>query len=235
MTIIVPLRSRRQQRAQLAQKLQHAIPGIVLLFAGLQPLAEEPRGAALALAIFELVSSALLLANTAKHVHANRHLLHRSPHAHAGHAAHHGIEWADIFAAAVVIAEGVEHRMHGGHHFPRPAILTAATLLVLGIFHGRILHFAEQRRALNVTESGISIGGRPFKQRKVRATWSELRSIEVGERWAMITTKTGRVRKLDLADLEGAEHVRAALATARERLLQETRSSGDVEEDLANS
>lgn len=226
-TLIVALRSRRQQRAQLAQKLQHAIPGIVLLGAGLQALSEQPHGAALALAVFELVSSALLLANTAKSVHANRHLLHRSPRDRAGHAAHHGIEWADIFAAAVVVAEGFEHRMHGGHHFPRPAILTAVTLLVLGVFHGRILHFAEERRALKVSETGISIGGRPFKQRKVRATWSALKSIDVGDRWAAITTKAGRVRRLDLADLEGAEHVRAALTTARERLAGSQERSGD--------
>jgi hypothetical protein len=230
--LIVPLRSRRQQRAQLAQKLQHAVPGIVLLLAGLQALTESPHGAALALAIFELASSALLLANTARSVHANRHLLHRSVHGHAAHAAHHGIEWFDIFAAAVVIAEGFEHRLHGGHHFPRPAMLTAAILLVLGVFHGRIQQFAEGRRALKVSEVGISIGGRPFKQRRVRAQWADLKSIDIGDRWAVISTRAGRERTLDLADLEGAEHVRAALETARERLhgSQEIRTSGEIQE-----
>lgn len=199
----------------------------MLLVAGLQALTEAPRGLALALAVFELVSSALLLLNVGKSVHANRHLLHRSPEDHPSHAAHQGIEWADIFAAAVVVAEALEHRMHGGHHLSRPAILAAATLLVLGLFHGRILHAAEQRRALKVSDTGISIGGRPFKQRKVRASWSELKSIEIGERRATIITKAGRRRTLDLADLEGAEHVRAALTTARARLAASQESSAD--------
>jgi hypothetical protein len=79
--LIVPLRSRRKERAELVQQLQHAIPGFVLLTAGLQTLTQTPHGAALALAMFEVVSSVLLLGNFANRVRANRHLLHRAPHA----------------------------------------------------------------------------------------------------------------------------------------------------------
>ncbi|MGH9407863.1 MAG: hypothetical protein ACRD1V_00255 [Vicinamibacterales bacterium] len=234
--VVVPLRSHRQQRAALVQKLQHAVPGGVLLIAGAQALAESPHGAALALAVFALVSSVLLLGHVARDVRRNRHLLHRSPQAHARHAEHHGIEWADIFAAAVILAEGFEHRMHGGHHFPRPAILMAAILVVAGVFHGRILHLAEGRHALKITETGLSVGGRPFRHRRLHATWSELASIDVGNRWAVISARSGRVRKLDLKDLDGAEHVRAALEAARERLalsreLSKDPSSGDQRVD----
>jgi hypothetical protein len=220
-SLVVPLRSRRQQRAVMVQKLQHAVPGCVLLAAGLQTLGEGPHGTELGMAIFEVAASALLLGSMARTLHASRHLLRRSGsthHPHLAHHAHHGIEWADLFAAAVLIAEGLERKMHG-HHFPRPTILAAATLTVLGLMHGRIQHFAQARRSIRVTDGALFVPGRPFKARRIHATWGELASIEVGERWAVITTRAGRVRKLDLSDLEGEAHVRAALLAARTRLV----------------
>jgi hypothetical protein len=70
--IEVPLRSRRQQRAQLAQKLQHVFPAAVLLFAGLQQITGEPHGWGLLLAILEIVVGLLMLASLARTVHAGR-------------------------------------------------------------------------------------------------------------------------------------------------------------------
>ena len=166
--IIVPLRSRRQQRAVLAQKLQHAIPGVVLLTAGLQTLSEHPQGTELGVAIVEIAASVLLLGSMARTLHAKRHLF-RSPspsssaaaseHAPHAHAAHAGIEWMDLFASAVLIAEGLERKMHG-HHFPRPTMLAAATLAVLGLLHGRMQHFAEARRSIRVTADALFVPGR---------------------------------------------------------------------------
>jgi hypothetical protein len=222
--LVVPLRSRRQQRAVLVQKLQHAIPGFVLLMAGLETLGHGPHGTELGMAIFEIAASVLLLGSMARTLHSNRHLLRRSDsthHPHVAHRAHRGIEWADLFAAAVLIAEGLERKMHG-HHFPRPAILAAATLAVMGLMHGRLQHFAQARRSLRVTDDALFVPGRPFKVRRLHATWADLRSIEVGERWAVIRTRAGRVRKLDLADLEGESHVRSALLHARQLLTERT-------------
>jgi hypothetical protein len=62
------------------------------------------------------------------------------------------------------------------------------------------------------------VAGRPFKVRKLDVRWSDLRSIDVGERWAVITARSGRVRKLDLPDLEDAAQVRDALRLAQQRL-----------------
>jgi hypothetical protein len=224
--LVAPLRSRRQQRARLAQKLQHVFPSIVLLVAGVQQFGEHPRGWGLALAVLQIVVGALMLGMLANSVHGQRHLLKRSRQGygagneHAASRAHAGIEWENLVAAAMVLAEGWEHRMHGGHHFPRPAILTAAVLLATGMAHGRILRFAEGRRALRVDDDGLAIGGRPFRGRKLRARWADLASIEIEQRWAVIRTRSGRERKLDLQDLEGADHVRHALAVAQERLAE---------------
>jgi hypothetical protein len=215
--IIVPLRSRRRQRAQLMQNVQHIIPGMVLLLAGVQTLGEGPHGLALALAVFQILASVLLIGSTAKKLHTSRHLFRRAGGHHVHHGAHHGIEWGEVFAAAVMVAEGLERKMHG-HHFPRPIYLSVAGLLVLALFHGRIQHFAENRRALKVSDEGLTIGGRPFKARRIDARWADIVSIEVGDRYATITTRAGRTRKLDLHDLEGAEHVRHALERAQLRL-----------------
>ena len=216
--IVVPLRSHRQQRARLVQKVQHAVPGFVLLTAGAQTLSGRPDGAELAVAVVEVAAGALLIGNMVRMLHKSRHLLHRKrPDDVHPHDARHGVDWFDIFAAVVVLVEGLERWMHG-HHFPRPAILTAVVLFALGIWHNRIHRAAEGRRALKVSREGLSIGGRPFKQRRLRASWAELRSIEVGERWAAITSRSGQVRKIDLSDVEGAAHIRAALETARARM-----------------
>jgi len=218
--LIVPLRSRKHQRAQLGQTLQHVTPGIVLLIAGAQTLTRGPHGFELALALFQVASSVLLLGSIVKTVRGARHLLrgkHSAHHTHVAHPTPHRIGWTEIFVSAVLAAEGME-RWQVRHKLFRPAFLTAVVMLVLGLFHGRITAAVERRRSLRVSGTDLFVGGRPFKARKIRATWAELASIEVGERWAVITTRGGRVRKLDLSDLEGAEQVRHALAEAQRRL-----------------
>lgn len=110
--------------------------------------------------------------------------------------------------------------MHGGHHFPRPAILMAAVLVVTGLLHGRMTRAARRRQSIRVTDDGLHVPGRRFKMRKIDATWAEIEAIEIGERWAVITTQTGRKRKLDLSDLESADRVRDALAEAERRRIE---------------
>lgn len=70
---------------------------------------------------------------------------------------------------------------------------------------------------MRVDDEGLHIGGRPFS-RAFRASWTDVASIDVGERRARITTRDGRTRSLNLADLHYADQVRAALEEARLRL-----------------
>ena len=221
--LTVPLRSKRRQRALLVQKLQHVVAGVMLLFAGLQAVGEESRGFPLALAIFEIVSSALLIGSTAL---AFRKARRPADHAHLPHVHHGGVDWMDIFAAGVLFAEVAEH-WHLKHHIQRPAVLTAIVVLTLGLFHGRIARRAERRFTLRVGEDDLYVGGKPF--RVFRAKWADILSIEIGPRYATMRTRAGRERRLDLADLEGANHVRAALAEAQRRLVELTPSSPAVE------
>ncbi len=214
--LTVTLRSRRQQRAQLVQKLQHVFPSAVLLGAGLKEfLGELPHGWGLALAMTEIVVGLLMLGALARTAYSSRHLLkRRADPAHTPHHTHSAVEWENFIAAALVLAEGWEHRLHGGHHFPRPAVLMAAVLVVTGLLHGRIMRAAERRRAIRVNDEGLYVPGRKF-QRTIDAKWADLASIEIGERWAVVTTRTGRNRTLDLVDLDRGDEVRHALEAAR--------------------
>jgi hypothetical protein len=210
--VIVPLRSKRQERAILAQKLQHGAPAIVLLGAGVNALLQSPQGFALALAAFEIASSVLLIVSMA---HAVRKASRRANAAETLHQ-HRGVDWIDVFTAAVLFAEAAE-RYHVSRHIARPVILLAIVLLTIGLLHGKVATRAGKRRTLRVEDEGLYIGGKPF--RSMRAAWSDVSSIEIGERYAIVTLKDGRRRKLDLSDLEGSNEVRAALAAAQRRVI----------------
>jgi hypothetical protein len=205
----VPLRSKRREKAQAFQKFQHAIPAVPLLMAGVQAIRNGEHGFALALGFFEVATSVALLGTVVREIRAMRR-----PKDHSEHA-HHGVDWVHIFAAAVLVAEVLEH-YHLTHHIRRPAILTAIVTLALGLGHGRLQRFSERRRVLRVEDDRLHVAGRPF--RTLRARWADVLSIDVGEKYAQITTVDGRERKLDLSDLHGAEHVRTALAEAQRRV-----------------
>ena len=55
--ISVPIRYRRADRALFIQKLQHAVPSIVVLSDGLTHLTHEPRGLELVLGVFEVAAA----------------------------------------------------------------------------------------------------------------------------------------------------------------------------------
>jgi hypothetical protein len=210
--VIVPLRSKRRERVIIIQKIQHAVPALVLLPAGLRALGEGARGFALALGIFEILTSVLLIGSFFVAIRKARRPVND---AHLPHA-HHGVDWIDVFTAGVLFAEAAE-RYHLTHHIARPTIVLAITLLTIGVLHGRIVKRAEKRFTLRVEDDGLYVGGKPF--RSIRVPWTDVTSIEVGERYATIKIRGGRQRKLDLADLEGAQHLRAALSKAQQRLV----------------
>lgn len=208
-SVVVPLQSRRLERAQLLQKINHAIPAAGLLVAGAQALTGGAHGVALALAAVEIGTSAMLIFTLARGV---RELGRRGP---AVHRASHGVDWIDIWAAGVLFAEAAE-RWHLTHHLSRPTILTGIITLALGLFHDRIRARIQRRRAVRITAEGIYVGAKPF--RGLNARWPDIASISITGHVAEVRTRTGRVRRVDLADLRNPEEVRAAFAEGRKRL-----------------
>src|SRR5262249_51593124 len=157
------------ERAQLAQKIQHLGPAVILLGAGLQSLRDDPHGIAFLIALFEIASSVLLLVTMGRAV---RRAVRRAEADAVLHHAHHGVAWIEIFTAAVLAAE-VWDPYHATHHIKRPTVLLAVTLLVVGVLHPKILARAGRRRTLRVEEEGLFVGARPFR-RSIRARWDEV-------------------------------------------------------------
>jgi hypothetical protein len=218
LTISVPLQSRRARRAKTVQKLQHAIPAFALLANGLNLLSEQPHGFALGLGISEVVVSAVLIVVMARSVRAVTRKKGTGPGEHSDRdrsPSHHGVDWVDIWTSAMLFTESAE-RYHLHHKLLRPSLLTAIGLLALGLMHGRVLTFAERRRALRLTEDEVYVGGKPF--RSWRAKWGQIAGVTIGDRFADIRTRDGRQRRIDLADLINADEVKDALVEMQRRL-----------------
>jgi hypothetical protein len=207
--IIVPLRSRRRERALVFQKLQHAIPAVGLLSAGVETLKAGAHGQALVLAAIEVGTAALLFATIVRSVRAARKA------GRTGLEHPHGIDWIEIWAAGILFTEALE-RWHLRHHIARPIILNGLLTLGLGLFHGRISEASQRRRSLRVTADGLYVGGGPFNTFSAR--WDEITAISIGDRVAEIRTSAGRTRRINLSDLDDPAPVRSALTIARERI-----------------
>lgn len=202
----LPLVSLRRERRRWLQKLPHALPAVMLLGAGVNRLRNGDQGWALALAIGELVVSALLLRLLVKDALASRQQ----------HAPHHSkVEWFDIVAAAVLTAEALEHWHHTGH-VQRPIVLSALLALGLGLFHRRLAAFIGPRRSLRIDEEGIRVRSR-FR-RQLFAPWKDVERIDLDDRQARIVSRGGEERRIDLADMRNAFEIRQALLVAQERL-----------------
>ena len=131
---------------------------------------------------------------------------------HAGH----GIEWVDVWAAGVLFVESAE-KYHTRGKIWTPSLMTGIATLGLALFHEQLASRRERRRSLRLTDEELIVGGRlPFHTFTV--AWRDIAAITTGDREAAIRTRSGRTRRINLADLENADEVREALATARRRV-----------------
>lgn len=219
--IAIPIRYRRAERGLFVQKLQHAIPSVVVLGDGLEHLSHKPHGAELALGVFEVVASLLVMGSVVRGI---RQLRTRTSAAQADHAGHRGVDWIDIFIGVMLSVEAYA-KYHATHHIPRPTILLAFTMISIGLLHGRLAAWGDRRRQLRVGPEGISVPGRFF--RRLTLDWAEVASIETDDRATVVTAIDGRSQRIDLADVFQPAAVRDALMTAR-TFLDESRHASDA-------
>jgi len=124
------------------------------------------------------------------------------------HGSHHGPDWLDLFLAAMLVVEAVVHQQETGH-LPRPTLLMAAVMMVLGLAHGRIATASERRRSLQVSDAGVTVGGRFFT--RFTASWNQIADVRITERDAAVVTTDGRTRRFDLADIANLHEVQPVL------------------------
>jgi hypothetical protein len=208
--LTVPLISKRVERAQFVQKLQHGLPSLFLLLKGLGRLFDEPHGWELVIGLAEVTASVLVIAAFSRGARAMRH------HEVTASSAHHSVDWIDLFLGLMLVIEAWSH-WHETGHVQRPTLLLAVVMVALGLNHGRLKAFAGRHRAIKIDDVGLSVGKKFF--RRFRASWTELAGIDIGRGSARIVRKDGRTCTVDLDDLKNARDVRAALERGRERLL----------------
>lgn len=205
--ITVPLVSRRRERVQLFQKFQHAVPAPVLIGDGIHRLTERAALWSVGLGVAEVGAGAVV---TVALLRALRGQWKGAADVH--HA--HRIDWIDIFLGIMVLVEALVHYQETGH-IQRPTLLLGVTLIGLGLLHGWLMTRASRRRALRVTDDGITVGKKFF--RRFSVGWPEIAEIHVSSARAYVIARDGREHRFDLEDLTAPADVRQALLAAQTR------------------
>ena len=206
--IAIPIRYRRSQRALFVQKLQHAVPSIVVFGDGLEHLSNEPRFFDLALGGFEVVASVLVIVSV---IRGFRQMLKHTSKDHLDEHHHHGVDWIDISLGVMLTVEAYS-KYHASGHVPRPTLLLAAVMFAVGALHGRLAAWGDRRRELRVGPGGISMSFRKFM--RLTLPWDQVASIDSGGRYAVITATDGRSARIDMQDVFYPTAVRDALMNA---------------------
>ena len=210
--IALPIRYRRAHRGLFIQKLQHAVPSIVVLGDGIDHLSHGGAALDLGIGVAEVGVSLLVIGSV---IRGFREMRKQTAQADHDVHPHHGVDWIDICLGAMLSVEAYA-KYHATGHIPRPTLLLAFAMFTIGMLHGVIAKKGDERRQLRVSSDGIVVPGRPFN--RMTLAWAEVASIDVGDRWATITATDGRARKIDLDDVLQARAVKDALASARTRL-----------------
>jgi hypothetical protein len=139
-TTVTPARQRRRAVGRLLQKVQHALPGILLMSEGVHSLQAGAHGWHLALAIAEVATSAVVFIALIKAIRQLRDQTRGGavPHLHTG------IDWVDIFLGVMVFTEAWAKYVETGH-IARPTILLGVVMVVLGVFGGKFLRWKQGR------------------------------------------------------------------------------------------
>jgi mannose-6-phosphate isomerase-like protein (cupin superfamily) len=224
---VIPFLSRRRERALVGQKLPHAIGAVALFADGILRAQRETQPYGWVLAGAEILVSVLVLAGIVRGVL-------KAASAPVEQHAPPLIDYVDLLLAAMLTVEAFAHHYETAH-WPRPTLLTAATMLMVAMFHGPLTVLARRRRGLVMSNKGLSVG---HPLRRFNADWSELKSIVVTERAAVLETVHGVTHRIDLSDLGNETQVRDALReaeilrTAKRRFTPKTPAPVDPSQTL---
>ncbi|MEO6211732.1 MAG: hypothetical protein ABIQ10_16605 [Gemmatimonadaceae bacterium] len=215
--ITIVLDDRREHFGIWLQKLQHAVGGVPLLFAGIHRL-QAPGGSGELLAYAEILVAAMLLGMLARDLRALRGRVARPPvtsdsddHVHTDSPlhTHAGANWFDVIAGTMLIVEAIHASSLGGKaFFARPNFLLGTVTIVVGLLHGMLARRRSRRRELRLDESGVHARLSRFSAFSV--PWNEVRAIRLTDTAAIIDTAAG-THTIRLRRYGNAGRIRAAL------------------------
>jgi len=216
-TVTISLDDKRKQIGVWWQKLQHVIGGAPLLLAGVARLQAPSRGGHW-LAIAEIVLSALLLALFVRdaRVEATVRMRNRARgESHTDPHTHQGPEWFDVAAGTLLIVEAVLSTHPGGKPLYEHALLyLGLTTVVTGLARGVLAERSRRRRFVRVDDGGLHV--RLSRFTKFDVSWTEVIDIRLGERNAIVVTKSGS-HTIPLSRYLNARDITDALADWRDR------------------
>jgi hypothetical protein len=131
---VVPDRARRRAVAKVLMKVQHAVPGTVLIQEGIHSIREGVEGWHRLLAVSEIVVCAAVFISLARALpQLARDVRSKTvPHIHMG------IDWVDIFLGGMLFTEAwAKYLDHG--HVARPTVLLGIVMIVYGIWGGKYI------------------------------------------------------------------------------------------------
>ncbi len=200
--ITIVLDDKRKRLGLWWQKLQHAVGGVPLLFAGVHRL-QAPGGAGDLLAIAEIAVAAVLLLLLARDVSSE---VAASPAARA----HGSPDWFDIVAGALLILESVHSAHPGGKPFyERPAFALGVATVMIGLLHGKLAQLSWKRREIHIDENGVR--ARTSRIRGFSVAWTDVRDIRITEN-AVIVDTASRSHTISLRRYRNAAEIRAAFS-----------------------
>jgi len=207
--ITVPLVSRRRERLQVLQKVQHGVPALVVFLQGLDRILTGAGDWNRWLGTVEAFAAMLVLGAIGRTIGRLRWGTHTPPRQRVHQSQ---IDWIDILLSLLLFAEVAAHYSET-HRWRGPTLVLAVLTLAVGLLHGRLTEFSAKRHALRVTETRISVGGRFFS--RFTAVFSEIDRIDITEKSAVIVLRDGRTKALDLLDIRHSNDVTRALNRAR--------------------
>ncbi len=208
--LVVPLKSIRQTRTMVVQKLQDVAPALMLVGDGVSRIGGAAAAWSFTLGGLEIVSGGLVVLSFARML---RGLRRRPDHDDTVHAPHSRVDWSDLILGAMLVVEAVVHHDETGH-WKRPTLFMAGVAFLFGIFHGPFNRWVERRRSLRVTDDGIRIL-HPF--RGFAAAWRDVTAFDLSDAEAVIATAAGKRRRIDLKDVTNLRDVRPVLEAAQTR------------------
>jgi hypothetical protein len=189
--VVVPLSSRRGEKVE---RVQAAIDGVSAVMLALEARERLARGGgAAALGWAELAVAALLAAATIAMLRGRSHFG----------------RWVSALAGLVLLLEGLS-KTYGPKGHPSWALtLNGLLLLAMAAMAPRFEAWRARRRVLRLDDEGISYRRSRLRAFEVRR--GDVASVAIGETLALVRTRGGRERRIDLADLHDRSEVVAAL------------------------
>ena len=128
---------------------------------------------------------------------------------------HKGPEWFDVLAGTLLIVEAVLSMHPGSKPLYQHALLYLGLSTVLtGLAHGMLSNLSWKRRFIRVDDDGLHV--RLSRFRKFDVAWTDVVDIRLGERNAIVVTKSGS-HTIPLSRYLNARDIADALADWRDR------------------